>query len=90
MAGEAKPVNLQDTFLNYIRKERIPVTIRVVNGYQLNHLTIMSFDSYAILAECGGKQMMLYKHAISTITPEKATAFAVAGQKTETKEEKQK
>lgn len=46
---------LQDTFLNSLRKEKIPVTVHVVNGYQLNHLLIISFDSYAILAEAGGK-----------------------------------
>lgn len=73
--------------MNCLRKEKTPVTVHVMNGYQLNHLTIISYDSYAILAESGGKQMLLYKHAISTITPEKATAFEVGAKKKETKDE---
>ena len=72
---------LQDTFLNCLRKEN------VVNGYQLNHLLIIGFDSYAILAEAGGKQMLLYKHAISTITPERAIVIEPGGLKKEAKEE---
>jgi len=88
LASEAtRQANLQDTFLNHIRKEKIPITVHVINGYQLNHLTIVSFDSYAILVECGEKQMLLYKHAISTITPERPVNFTAAGQKKETKEE---
>ncbi len=78
MAAETqRPVNLQDSFLNYLRKERIPVTVHVMNGYQLNHLIVMSYDSYAVLACSGEKQMLLYKHAISTITPEKNTSFEI-------------
>lgn len=80
MAAEAqRPANLQDAFLNYLRKERIPVTVHVMNGYQLNHLIIKSFDSYAVLASSGEKQLLLYKHAISTITPERNTNFEISG-----------
>ena len=78
---------LQDTFLNCLRKEKVPVTVHVVNGYQLNHLLIIGFDSYAILAEAGGKQMLLYKHAISTITPERAIVIEPGGLKKEAQEE---
>ena len=82
-----KQVNLQDAFLNLIRKERIPVTVHVINGYQLNHLMIVSFDNYAILAECGDKQMLLYKHAISSITLEKPNGFHMAAPQKEKKDE---
>ena len=75
MANETRPLNLQDMFLNRLRKERVPVTVHVVNGYQLNHLFIKSYDSYAVLVESGEKQMLLYKHAISTITPEQPVVF---------------
>ncbi len=75
MANDTRPQNLQDAFLNHLRKERIPVTIHVINGYQLNHLVIESYDNYAVLAMAEEKQMLLYKHAISTITPERRTAF---------------
>ena len=50
MANEGRS-NLQDEFLNRMRKSRTPVTIHVINGYQLNHIKILSYDSYVILAE---------------------------------------
>lgn len=87
MANETRPLNLQDMFLNRLRKEQVPVTIHVVNGYQLNHLLIKSYDSYAVLVENGEKQMLLYKHAISTITPEQPVAFEL-GEKKGIREEK--
>ncbi len=63
--------NLQDEFLNQIRKDKLPVSIHVINGYQFNHLKVISFDNYVILAEDDrGVQRMIYKHAVSTITLE--------------------
>lgn len=63
--------NLQDEFLNNIRKEKKSVSIHVINGYQLNHINIISFDNYVILTQdSGGVQRLVYKHAISTITIE--------------------
>ena len=59
---------LQDAYLTQIRKERIPVTIHLVNGFQLKGF-IKGFDNFIILLENEGKQMMLYKHAVSTVTP---------------------
>ncbi len=65
--------NLQDEFLNNIRKEKKSVSIHVINGYQLNHIKIISFDNYVILAQdSGGVQRLIYKHAISTITIEQS------------------
>lgn len=61
-------LNLQDIFLNQIRKENILVTIFLVNGYQIRGL-VKSFDNFTILLDVENKQQMLYKHAISTIVP---------------------
>lgn len=58
----------QDIFLNQIRRDHIPVTIHLVNGFQIRGF-IKGFDNYVIIVESEGKQMMLYKQAISTITP---------------------
>lgn len=61
-------VNIQDTFLNQVRKENIPVTIYLVNGFQLRGL-IKGFDNFTVVLETEGKQQLVYKHAISTFTP---------------------
>ncbi len=58
----------QDIFLNQVRRDHIPVTIHLVNGFQIRGF-IKGFDNYVIIVESEGKQMMLYKQAISTITP---------------------
>lgn len=66
-----KPIiNLQDAFLNQVRKESIAVTIYLVNGFQLRGL-VKGFDNFTIILESDGKQEMVYKHAISTIIPTK-------------------
>lgn len=62
------PINLQDTFLNQVRKENLPVTIYLVNGFQLKGL-IKGFDNFTVLIEFENRQQMVYKHAISTIMP---------------------
>ncbi|MBE3553454.1 MAG: RNA chaperone Hfq [Thermicanus sp.] len=61
-------VNIQDTFLNQVRKENIPVTIYLVNGFQLRGL-IKGFDNFTVVLDSEGKQQLVYKHAISTFTP---------------------
>ncbi|MFT8314424.1 MAG: RNA chaperone Hfq [Clostridium sp.] len=66
--------NLQDIFLNGSRKNRIPVTIHLTNGFQLKG-NVKGFDSFTVIIDCDGKQMMIYKHAISTITPLKPILF---------------
>ncbi|HWS29935.1 MAG TPA: RNA chaperone Hfq [Clostridia bacterium] len=65
-----KPINVQDTLLNTVKKEKIPVSIHVTNGFQIKNALIRAFDNFVLLAETDGKQMMIYKHAVSTITPE--------------------
>lgn len=62
---------LQDFFLNQIRKEGIPVTIYLINGFQLKG-TLRGFDNFTVILESEGKQQMVYKHAISTVMPMKA------------------
>lgn len=62
--------NLQDAFLNNARKNKILVTIHLTNGFQING-SVKGFDNFIIVLESQGKQMMVYKHAISTITPQK-------------------
>lgn len=62
-------INLQDLFLNNARKERIPVTIFLMNGVKVNG-QVRGFDSYIILLEDEKRQQnMIYKHAVSTIVP---------------------
>lgn len=63
-------INLQDSFLNQIRREGITATIYLVNGFQLNG-KVTGFDNFTVILDSDGKQQMIYKHAISTITPQK-------------------
>jgi host factor-I protein len=62
-------VNLQDIFLNQMRKEKIPVTMYLVNGARITG-TIKGFDNFVILMK-QEHQQLVYKHAISTIIPER-------------------
>ncbi len=65
-------LNLQDLFLNNARKEKIPVTIYLMNGVQVKGY-VKGFDSYIILLEGDNRQQnMIYKHAVSTILPAKS------------------
>lgn len=61
-------INLQDVLLNQIRKENISIIIYLVNGFQLKG-HVKGFDNYTILLDSDGKQQLIYKHAISTISP---------------------
>ncbi|BFH62143.1 MULTISPECIES: RNA chaperone Hfq [Paenibacillus] len=65
-----KSINIQDTFLNQLRKENIPVTIFLVNGFQIRG-NIKAFDNFTVVVDTDGKQQMLFKHAISTVTPQR-------------------
>ena len=65
-----KPVNVQDTLLNHLKKGRIPASIHVTNGFLIKGALIKGFDNFVLLIEVDGKQMMVYKHAVSTITPD--------------------
>ena len=63
-----KPVNLQDVFLNTLRKEKTDVTVFLMNGFQIKGV-IRGYDSFVILIESHGRQQVIYKHAVSTISP---------------------
>lgn len=65
-----KNINLQDVFLNQARKDKNPVTVFLMNGYQFKGI-VKGFDSYIVILDCEGKQYIVYKHAISTIVPAK-------------------
>lgn len=60
--------NVQDVYLNQLRKQRMPVTLFLTNGFQLRGI-VKSFDNYTVLLESEGKQQLIYKHAISTFSP---------------------
>lgn len=63
-----KTINLQDSFLNQARKENVGVIIHLINGFQIKG-NVRGFDNFTVILEAMGKQQMIYKHAISTITP---------------------
>lgn len=67
-------INLQDVFLNQVRKEHIAVTIYLTNGFQLKGM-VKGFDNFTVVLDTEGKQQLVYKHAISTISPMKAVNF---------------
>ena len=68
-------VNLQDTILKEVRRDKIPVTLFLMNGFQLRGV-ITGFDSFVVVLVSDGKQQMIYKHAISTLAPMKSLKAA--------------
>ena len=64
----SEQMNLQDAILNEVRREKIPLTLFLMNGFQLRGV-VTGFDSFVVLLVTEGKQMMIYKHAISTLAP---------------------
>ena len=60
--------NLQDAILKEVRREKIPLTLFLMNGFQLRGV-ITGFDSFVVVLVTDGKQQMIYKHAISTLAP---------------------
>ena len=64
----SEQINLQDAILNEVRKDKIPVTLFLMNGFQLRGV-ITGFDSFVVVLVTDGKQQMIYKHAISTLAP---------------------
>ena len=68
MSGNEKKQNLQDTFLNSVRKSKTPLTIFLVNGVKLQGV-VSWFDNFCVLLRRDGQSQLVYKHAISTIMP---------------------
>jgi host factor-I protein len=65
-----------------VRKENVPVTIFLVNGFQLKGV-VRGFDNFTVILESDGKQMMVYKHAISTVSPMRPMSTSFSEQKTQ-------
>lgn len=63
-----QPINIQDQFLNQLRKENIGVTVFLTNGFQIRG-HVKGFDNFTVLFESDGKQQLVFKHAISTFSP---------------------
>ena len=63
-----KNTNLQDAFLTLARRQDVPLTVFLVNGFQMRG-TVRGFDPFVVVMEVEGRQQMLYKHAISTVVP---------------------
>lgn len=73
LADMQKTQNLQDSFLNQARLERLNVTMFLMNGFQL-HGVVKGFDGFTVILDSDGKQQLIYKHAISTIVPPRPLA----------------
>ncbi len=63
-------MNLQDAILKEVRRDRVPVTLFLMNGFQLRGI-ITGYDSFVVVLVTDGRQQMIYKHAISTLAPMK-------------------
>jgi host factor-I protein len=73
---ESKPAqNIQDTFLNTVRKDKSPITIYLVSGVKLTG-KIRSFDKYSVLLENNSQEQLIFKHAISTVVSGRVPATA--------------
>lgn len=66
--------NIQDFILNTARKEKIDITVYLLNGVPLKG-KVFSFDNFTLIIENDGKQQLVYKHAVSTIIPAKPIKF---------------
>jgi host factor-I protein len=65
--GKQAPQNIQDAFLNTVRREKTPVIVYLLNGAKLTG-RIRSFDKFSVLLESGSQEQLIFKHAISTIS----------------------
>jgi host factor-I protein len=71
-------INIQDQFLNQLRKDGTNVTVFLLNGFQLRG-QIKGFDNFTVLFESEGKQQLVYKHAISTFAPQRNVQLDLEG-----------
>ena len=63
-----KKTNLQDLFLLRIRQDRLPVTLFLMNGFQMRGI-VTGYDPFVVVLDSDGRQQVIYKHAVSTIVP---------------------
>ena len=75
----SEAINLQDAILKEVRRDRVPVTLFLMNGFQLRGF-FTGFDSFVVVLVSDGKQQMIYKHAISTLAPVKPLKAATPTQ----------
>ena len=73
----AETNNLQEAILQEVRRDRVPVTLFLMNGFQLRGV-ITGFDNFVVVLVSDGKQQMIYKHAISTLAPMRPLKAAAA------------
>ena len=64
----SESMNLQEAILKECRKDKVPLTLFLMNGFQLRGI-VTGFDSFVVVLVSDGKQQMIYKHAISTLAP---------------------
>ena len=77
--------NLQDRFLEFLRSQSVQVTVYLLNGYQIKGV-ITGFDNFTVVVSDGVREDLVYKHAISTITPSRPVNFVPAKEKGENAE----
>ena len=70
----SKSFNLQDAFLNQVRKDNIPIVVFLINGFQIKG-HVKGFDNFIVILDVEGKQQMVYKQGISSIAPLKNIVF---------------
>ena len=73
----SEPINLQEAILDEVCREKVPVTLFLMKGFQLRG-TVAGFDSFVVVLISDGKQQMIYKHAISTLAPMKPIKAVIA------------
>lgn len=71
----ANKQNLQDLFLNQTRKAGTPVTVFLMNGFQMRGV-VTGFDPFTVVIDSDGRQQMVYKHAISTLVPQRPVSLS--------------
>lgn len=72
-----KQANIQDTFLNQARKEKYLLTVFLMNGVQFKGY-VKGFDNFTVVMEVDGRQRLVYKHALSTIVPDRSIDMSPA------------
>ncbi len=80
-----KTQNLQDIFLNQARKKAMPLTVFLMNGFQMRG-TVTGFDNFVVILDSDGKNQMIYKHAISTVAPARPLAIPAEREEEEERE----
>ena len=73
-----KRMDLQEQFLDQVRRERTGLTVFLMNGFQMRGV-VTGYDDFTVVLECEGKQELVYKHAISTMIPVKPAELAMEG-----------